>query len=118
MNNLHKLYEANLEGYQRRHLVPVTAFFRELMEGTRTKPLKWALANLQKLARFVCIDWLGEEEVRLTGPKIKGQEEVTLKEDFGRCGCGGFLVKRQNRIKKNFFLACSQYPKCKYTQPL
>ena len=32
--------------------------------------------------------------------------------------CDGKLVKRQNRMTKEPFLGCTNYPRCKYTQPM
>jgi ssDNA-binding Zn-finger/Zn-ribbon topoisomerase 1 len=31
--------------------------------------------------------------------------------------CDGKLVRRKNKLTKETFLGCSNYPKCKYTQP-
>jgi ssDNA-binding Zn-finger/Zn-ribbon topoisomerase 1 len=31
--------------------------------------------------------------------------------------CGGKLVRRKNRATGETFLGCSNYPKCKFTQP-
>jgi len=30
--------------------------------------------------------------------------------------CKGFLIKRKNKMTKETFLACTNYPTCKYTQ--
>lgn len=33
-------------------------------------------------------------------------------------GCGGRLVVRTNRGTEEQFLGCSNYPKCRYTEPI
>lgn len=30
--------------------------------------------------------------------------------------CGAFLIKRKNRSSQKYFFACSNFPKCNYTE--
>jgi len=42
-------------------------------------------------------------------------EDITI----WNCGfCDGKLIKRINKVTGEQFLGCTNYPKCKYTQPL
>lgn len=41
---------------------------------------------------------------------IKKQEEL-----YGRCSCGSLRILRTNRLTKQQFLGCNDYPKCKIT---
>ena len=34
-----------------------------------------------------------------------------------QAGCNGMLIRRKNKIDGSFFLGCTNYPKCRYTQP-
>jgi len=42
-------------------------------------------------------------------------EDITI---WDCARCDGKLVKRQNKLTKEYFLGCTNYPKCKYTQPV
>lgn len=119
LNDLHRFYEANLSEYKRKDLVAVTAFFVEQIGANKGKPLREALKNWKRLRQFVAIEWQGAAEISNKPlPVVRNQVAAPVKEDYGACPCGGRMVKRQNATKKNYFLGCSNYPKCKNTNSL
>lgn len=121
VNDLHRFYESNVPGYERRDLVRVNRFFVEQMGIISKKPIKDALARLNQLKPFVAFDWYGWDAI---GTKKLPPEETIVhnptkkkKEVLEPCGCGGHLIKRQNSVDKSFFWGCSRYPKCTKTKP-
>lgn len=121
INDIHRFFEINLPGYQRRDNLEVIKFFLREIGLTGKKPIKSFLAHFQELKEFVCYEWLGENEINDKKPQpvthIPKEKKRKKKEIIGRCKCGGNMVKRQNRTDKSFFLGCSNWPKCTNTKP-
>lgn len=122
VNDLHRFYEANVPGYERRDLVKVNKFFIEEMGENGKKPLKTALAKFDSLKSFVAFAWYGWDSIRTKKlpPESSYVENPTKKKKVvgERCECkGGQLVKKQNRADKSFFWGCSRWPKCNNTKP-
>jgi len=63
----------------------------------------------------------GKTDFRSKGQK-KRDKQVELakieREKLGKCSCGCHRVKRLNKTKNEYFLGCSNYPKCKITSSL
>ena|SRR5688572_3007005 len=121
INDIHRFYEANLPGYERKDLVRINKFFLAEMKLVAKKPISAVLNNWDRFKRFVAIDWFGWDEIGsqklLPEPILRPNKGIKIQE-YGKCNCGGFMVKRQNREDKSYFLGCSMYPKCKKTKPL
>lgn len=117
VNDLHKFYEANLPEYERRDVLIVTRFFLRTMGEPDNKPYGRAGEIWLKFRDFVALKWQG---VKISTKKIETDSKdlpVGLSQ-YGFCDCGGKMVKRQNKAKGNFFLGCTRYPKCTYTEEL
>lgn len=124
LNELHRFYEANVPGYLRCDILRISKFFLSEMALPNRKPYKQIDTNFKGFKEFVAFDWFGWEEIGTkkmielvpAGTKPTGGKK--RKREFGRCKCGGFMVKRQNREERTYFLGCSTWPKCKNTKPL
>ena len=60
----------------------------------------------------------GKTDFRSKSQKKRDRKEELARierEKFGKCTCGHCRVKRKNKITGQFFLGCSNYPKCKIT---
>lgn len=111
--DIHKFFEANLPGYQRRDDLACIRFFLEQTGKSIKKPIKTFLAHFQEMKEFVCYDWQGEEiSDRKPVKSVQGKGD-----GLGRCNCGGHMIKKKNRADGSLFLGCSRYPKCKNTKP-
>ena len=62
INDIHRFFEANLQGYQRRDNLEVIRFFVKQIGCPDKKPIKTFLSNFQYIREFVCFEWLGEDE--------------------------------------------------------
>ena len=63
----------------------------------------------------------GKTDFRSKGQKKRDNQAERYKieqEKLGKCSCGCQRVKRFNKSKKEYFLGCSNYPKCKITSSL
>jgi len=117
VHDIHSFYEANLPGYQRRHLPQCNRFFLELMGKPCKKPQNEVLIFWNDFRQFVVFDWLGESEIS-THKIISNTQKKKKKHIYGKCECGGLMIKRQNRSDKSYFLGCDNWPKCSKTKPL
>lgn len=111
--DIHKFFEANLPGYQRKDSLTCIRFFLEQARLPYKKPIKSFLANFPYLKHFVTEMWQGVE-ISENRPHNKPQKKP---DGFGKCSCGGRYIKRQNRADRSFFLGCTRYPKCRNTKP-
>jgi hypothetical protein len=49
--------------------------------------------------------------------ELKNKQETKKETTIWNCPkCTGALIKRQNKLTKEIFYGCTNYPKCKYTQ--
>lgn len=123
-NDLHRFYEANIPDYERRDFLRISKFFVKQMQLPGKRPIKTISNNFQRFREFVAFDWFGWDEIGTkklievapTGTRPEGVKKK--KKDYGRCVCGSFMVKRQNRSDRSYFLGCSRWPKCTNTKPL
>lgn len=118
IHDIHHFYEANLPGYKRRDVAVCNRFFLGLMGKPCRKPQNEVLIFWDSFRWFVVRDWLGGDEIKT---KPLPAEQQPPKKEYGKCDkkrCGGDMVKRQNRSEKNYFLGCSNWPKCNNTKPL
>lgn len=63
----------------------------------------------------------GKTDFRSKGQKKRDRiaEQAKIeREKLGKCICGSRRVKRINSITKEYFLGCSNYPKCKVTSKI
>jgi hypothetical protein len=120
INEIHGFYEANMPGYERKDFLVISKFFVEEMKLPGKKPLKAIWNNYQSFKEFVCFDWFGWDEIgtKKLSPENKKPKGKKKHRDYGKCKCGGFMVRKQNRETKEHFLGCSTYPKCRNTKPL
>lgn len=115
VNDLHRFYESNLPEYKRMDLISVTKSFLKLMGKSAKKPFKAALNNFQDFKRFVAVEWQGAE---ISTERLPVEHVAAPENEHGACHCGGRMVKRRNAKKGNYFLGCSNYPRCKNTENL
>jgi hypothetical protein len=127
INDIHRFYEANLPGYQRRDIVRCNKAFLLVWGKPAKKPVSEVLWLFESFKEFVVFDWQGEGEIRTQKlplepiseqPKRNDKKKKGKRKIYGKCKCGGEMVKRQNRSDKSYFLGCSTWPKCTNTKPL
>lgn len=120
--DIHSFYEANLAGYKRADLIQVNKGVLKEMGLPAKKPVNEVLNKFQEFKEFVVFDWMGFNEIRTEKlppePIHKRKKTNKKRKEFGKCKCGGEMVKRQNRSDKSYFLGCSRWPKCTNTKPL
>ena len=46
------------------------------------------------------------------------QASEARKYKFGKCECGSAMCERKNKLTKEVFLGCTDYPKCKKTKKI
>lgn len=121
INDIHRFFEGNLPEYQRKDNLEVMRFFLRQIGLTGKKPIKSFLRNFHELKEFVVFDWLGQDEINDNKPQpvthIPKEKKRKKKDTFGKCKCGGNMVKRKNRNDNSLFLGCSNWPKCTNTKP-
>lgn len=113
INDIHKFFEANLPGYRRRDNLSVMRFFLQQIGLTGKKPIRAFLAHFRELKEFVCFEWEGVETIQNKPPQAAKTQGGG--DGYGRCSCGGFMVKRKNRADGSLFLGCNRWPKCNKT---
>lgn len=114
INSIHKFYESNLPGYERKDVFEVNRFFLQQIGMPGKNVISEAVMNFDRFRKFICDEWHGTE---ISYKKNKLEKEY----EYGRCkapSCSGHMIKRHNRRDGSPFLGCSRYPKCNYTQPL
>jgi len=115
INDIHRFFEANLPGYQRKDNLAVMRFFLSQSGHSYKKPIKTFLKNFLRMKEFVCYDWQGEE-VRNTPLQNKPTTYGNPKSKSEKCKCGGKMVVRENRKDGSLFYGCSKWPKCTITK--
>lgn len=66
--DIHKFFENNLPGYQRKDDLKTMRFFLEQTGLSTKKPIKEFLANFKYLNEWICFEWLGEDEIKTKPP--------------------------------------------------
>lgn len=126
LNELHRFYESNIPGYERKDVLRISRFFLSQMKIAAKKPYIQIEKYFDRFKEFVAVDWFGWDEIGTKKmppiPVATGTKPRKGKKNKGRkyrqCKCGGFMVRKQNRETKEYFLGCSTYPKCRNTKPL